>query len=141
VAFGEKTPLTDDELNELNEAAPALIPVLARLAPRLIPALARGAKGAASFLKKNPKAAFRVMKLVNKAKDKMPNLSKFMDDEEISEDGSDVASNIEMFQDPPKEIKGELDKIMKTASEQMKKSAECDCPTPEEIAAAEEALK
>ena len=71
----------------------------------------------------------------------MPNLSKYMDEEEIPEDGSDVASSMEMIEDPPKEIKGELDKIMKTAGTQMKKSADCECPTPEEIAAAEEELK
>ena len=124
---------------ELNEIAPA-IAALVRVAPRLIPHLARGARGVAKYVKKNPKNSFRVARLINKAKDKMPNLSKHMDDNEIPTDGSDAGSLIGMIEDPPDKINNELDKVLKSAAAEAKRAEKCDCPDIEEIEQAKKDL-
>jgi hypothetical protein len=129
--------LTEEELNEI---APLLVRAAAGLGSAIKGAaefLAKGATAVGKQIAKNPKFKKVVTDMVSKASQKMPNIKQYIDAAGVDLKNADDNTLTQMFNNP--KLKGELDKVLKTAGTQMKKAEECDCPTPEEMKAGKKA--
>lgn len=133
IADPGNTTLTEAELNEI---AP-IIAGLGRAVASIGPVLARGAASVGRSVSKTPKIANTVSNLVKKASSKMPNISKYLDVIDLDLDDPDLTKLSDMIANPPDIIKGEMDKILKNAASEMKKAEKCDCPTLEDLLAAQ----
>jgi len=134
-----KTALTEAELTEIAPVVAAIGRAIPAIASRMGPMLKKGVSGLKG-ISKNPKAAEALKGLLQKSKGKMPNLSKAMDKLGLDLDNLDMEKFSSFLNDPPEEASGDLDQLMKSASGQFEKAEECDCPTPEEVKAAMDAL-
>jgi len=128
-----KTSLTEAELLEIAPVIGAIARVLGPAAARLGPTLMKGATKVGQMVSKSPKAQKAIQGLLKKSKDKLPQVSQAMDKMGIDLDNLDFEKLSGFLQNPPDEVKGELDKLFKGAGGQMEKAEECECPTPEEV--------
>ena len=129
--------LTEEELQEI---AP-IIGAIGRMAGSVASkALQKGAAGVTSALQKSPKLASSITSLLRKSVDKLPNLSRYLDSLEIDLDNPDFGALSQVLRNPDEKITGELDKVMKSASQQLSKAEKCECPSLEELQAAQEEL-
>ena len=68
----------------------------------------------------------------------MPNLSKHLDKINLDLDKPDMLKLADLMQNPPAKAKGEIDKMLKSASKDIKKAANCQCPSLGQLEAASE---
>lgn len=132
--------LTEEELNEIAPIIGAIAGTLGRVAASAGPMLARGVSGLGRIAAKTPKLVQSIGRLASKAVDKLPNLKKYAEKIGLDFDNVDIGKLTDMLKEPPDEIKGELDKLLKGSADQFKQQDKCDCPSLEELQAAQKDL-
>jgi len=120
--------LTEEELNEIAPFITSLVGALGRGTAKIFGDLAKmGIEKVGKWVAENPEEVEKIMGMLQQTAEKLPGVQKAVD-----QIGDDPAKAVSLLQNPPEDIKADLDKMLKGAGEQLEKEEECECPTPEE---------
>ena len=120
--------LTEEELNEIAPFITSLVGALGRGTAKRFGDLAKaGIEKAGEWIKDNPEQVEKIMGMLQQTAEKLPGVQKA-----VEQIGDDPAKAVQLLQNPPEEMKSDLDTMFKNAGEQLEKEEECECPTPDE---------
>ena len=129
-APGTETVLTEAELNEIAPVLAQITGILGQGAQKLGQLAVKGMEVAGPKIAaaaKRSKEFFSATKdMIAKAAEKIPELKAMM---KMVKNPQDLET---LFKNADPKMKKKLDKLVKQMGGQMKKSGDCDCPTPKE---------